>query len=342
MILDDFSTSTFFFGGGYFGGSRYTRSSLDVLFLGCLYVAGDDCPYAHSQGEIRHPRDEEKQEPKPIDPKDLIIRVFIPIDKSLGLWIFFMRRPATWPSISTQRKMVKVYYVYQSIRMMVVKPPWIMGYHGYKWRVQVYFSVVASFGWPLQLSFHTMLALINADVWWFLPIQRYTRTNSYGHRSFCSIPLIKNIQKPQQQFVYFRHHCSLFSTLYNWTALNITIPCLHCKFDPLDFSGDWIVTLQVWGRDGGSQAAKRLFGHPGSGRLQRAWHHEEGQLSFASAWCWCTRVQRIRRAASGGESQTGWWWCGHPGTTGAGEASCGWYRGEWQAPRCHWGAEEHL
>jgi len=48
-------------------------------------VAGDDCPYAHSQGEIRHPRDEEKQEPKPIDPKDLIIRVFIPIDKSLGL-----------------------------------------------------------------------------------------------------------------------------------------------------------------------------------------------------------------------------------------------------------------
>lgn len=45
---------------------------------------GDDCPYAHSQGEIRHPRDEEKQEPKPIDPKDLIIRVFIPIDKFEG------------------------------------------------------------------------------------------------------------------------------------------------------------------------------------------------------------------------------------------------------------------
>lgn len=56
------------------------------FFLGCQNtVAGDDCPYAHSQGEIRHPRDEEKQEPKPIDPKDLIIRVFIPIDKSLGL-----------------------------------------------------------------------------------------------------------------------------------------------------------------------------------------------------------------------------------------------------------------
>jgi len=45
---------------------------------------GDDCPYAHSQAEIRHPRDEEKHEPKPIDPKDLIVRVFIPIDKFEG------------------------------------------------------------------------------------------------------------------------------------------------------------------------------------------------------------------------------------------------------------------
>eukprot|EP00490_Sorites_sp_Unknown_P012489 CAMPEP_0114694160 /NCGR_PEP_ID=MMETSP0191-20121206/69858_1 /TAXON_ID=126664 /ORGANISM="Sorites sp." /LENGTH=416 /DNA_ID=CAMNT_0001988681 /DNA_START=23 /DNA_END=1271 /DNA_ORIENTATION=+ len=45
---------------------------------------GDDCPYAHSQGEIRHPRDEEKAEQKPIDPKDLVIRVYIPIDKFEG------------------------------------------------------------------------------------------------------------------------------------------------------------------------------------------------------------------------------------------------------------------
>lgn len=45
---------------------------------------GDDCPYAHSQAEIRHPRDEEKHEPKPIDPKDLIVRVSIPIDKFEG------------------------------------------------------------------------------------------------------------------------------------------------------------------------------------------------------------------------------------------------------------------
>ena len=51
--------------------------------------SGDDCPYAHAQGEIRHPRDESKEENKPIDPKDLIVRVYIPIDKFLGGFFSF-------------------------------------------------------------------------------------------------------------------------------------------------------------------------------------------------------------------------------------------------------------
>ncbi|CAJ1327558.1 unnamed protein product [Effrenium voratum] len=57
-----------------------TRPCYEV-FKGMACPRGD-CPYAHAQSEIRHPRDEEKE--KPVDPRDLVVRVHIPIEKFQG------------------------------------------------------------------------------------------------------------------------------------------------------------------------------------------------------------------------------------------------------------------
>ncbi|CAE7740801.1 CSTF64 [Symbiodinium pilosum] len=61
-----------------------TRPCYEV-FKGLPCPRPDDCPYAHAQSEIRHPRDnEEKLEVKPIDPKDVVVKVVIPFQKFEG------------------------------------------------------------------------------------------------------------------------------------------------------------------------------------------------------------------------------------------------------------------
>ncbi|CAK9113434.1 unnamed protein product [Durusdinium trenchii] len=59
-----------------------TRPCYEV-FKNMTCPRGDDCPYAHAQSEIRHPRSEEEKE-KVVDPKDLVVRVFVPFDKFEG------------------------------------------------------------------------------------------------------------------------------------------------------------------------------------------------------------------------------------------------------------------
>ncbi|CAE7323444.1 CSTF64 [Symbiodinium sp. KB8] len=64
---------------------RYKTRPCYEVFKGLPCPRPDDCPYAHSQSEIRHPRDnEEKPEPKPIDPRDVVVKVAIPFMKFEG------------------------------------------------------------------------------------------------------------------------------------------------------------------------------------------------------------------------------------------------------------------
>jgi len=64
---------------------RFKTRPCYEAFKGLPCPRGDDCPYAHAQSEIRHPRDhEEKPELKPIDPKDMVVKVVIPIEKFEG------------------------------------------------------------------------------------------------------------------------------------------------------------------------------------------------------------------------------------------------------------------
>ena len=54
------------------GAGRAGRASTRQVFKNMTCPRGDDCPYAHAQSEIRHPRSEEEKE-KVVDPKDLVV-----------------------------------------------------------------------------------------------------------------------------------------------------------------------------------------------------------------------------------------------------------------------------
>jgi len=64
---------------------RYKTRPCYEVFKGLPCPRPDNCPYAHAQSEIRHPRDnEEKPEAKPIDPRDVVVKVAIPFMKFEG------------------------------------------------------------------------------------------------------------------------------------------------------------------------------------------------------------------------------------------------------------------